>query len=148
MVRYGVQQLRKLLTCLGVPSDVDPIKHKKLLISFDEADTLISYINVVKKETEVTHHLSLLRCINLWAPFTDVLALFLSRTPDLSSLAPHAFNVPSNRYVSNTDTLLPPIVETPFDCGPGLPMSLYETNKLTREKVTSLEFLVKFGRPL
>ena len=73
--------------------------------------------------------------------------VYLSTSSSLAILAPGVRIANSLRIVEKPASLRPPITETPFDCGPDLPLDPTKID-YTRDKISSIEFLSNFGRPL
>ena len=77
----------------------------------------------------------------------QLFVVYLSTCSSLTVLAPRAQISNSLRILEKSACLRPPITETPFDCGPDLPLDPMKID-YTRDKISSIEFLSNFGRPL
>jgi hypothetical protein len=106
---------------------------------FDEAHVLTS-----REVGDRSMYHTLCQVINEWQT-QRIFTLFLSTNSRLSHFAPPGCLHPSDRVVAR-DMLQNPFTEMPFDCLPGGKWLF--TRGMTLEDASTIEYVVKFGRPL
>lgn len=108
----------------------------------DETDSLTK---VKLKDEPFEEHLydAFCHCLSRLSS-TSFVCIFLSTTSDVETLAPDSRKSRSARFHIDRSGLHAPFTETPFDCGPLLPVSLHQ---LTWTECNELEFMAQLGRP-
>jgi hypothetical protein len=76
---------------------------------------------------------------------TSFVCIFLSTASEVETLAPSQDKARSARLHIDASGLQAPFTETPFDCGPDLPVL---THHVTLLECNTLKFMAQFGRPL
>lgn len=140
--RHSLVHLISLLETLR-----GPLKHKvQVIMYFDEAHVLCSVEKSDNKHTTATLYDILCSTLNhLYG--LSIFVVFLSTSLHTPKLAPPS-SVPSSLRARQSGIFLhDPITEVSFDCHPDILVKLNDP-ALTLEKLGSLEFLVRFGRPL
>ena len=150
-------KLRSLLAALNKLRNHRKEGNICLLISFDQADCLGAAIDTKRPivcpkwidtksqayTPSPTYYTTLLRCVTYWKEHQDkTLVVFASSTelPEESIDPIYAYRYHEYQPV--------PIVDTPFDCSPALPLRENDVKSLTLSDITCLEFMAQFGRPL
>jgi hypothetical protein len=111
----------------------------RLVMYFDEARVLTS-----REVGDCSMYHTLCQVMNEWQT-QRIFTLFLSTNSRLSRFAPPGRLHPSDRVVAR-HTPQNPFTEMPFDCLPG--GKCLFTRGITLEDVSTIEYVVKFGRPL
>lgn len=137
-------ELVKLLNLLDPTGDCDLSKAPPiLLLAFDEAHTLAYPVAPEEKPIIQTLFFVLRRVLRTLIDY-PMFGLFLSTTGNMHEFIPPPERDPSARAVDEGLQLFPPFVELGFD----QMLEGTDMNKLDIEEVSTIAFMVKFGRPL
>ena len=110
----------------------------QIVLAFDESHALAEM-----KYDELPLFFYLRRTLRALQGY-PVFSLFLSTMSKISNFTPPILTDPSNRIADGTLSIIPPFTELGFD---QLANRLAE-DKYSIEDVSTLEFMVRFGRPL
>lgn len=115
----------------------------KIVCSFDEADVLaLAKVPNNGKEGNMFEAL----CTSLDAfRGLPIFFIFLSTNSNVALLAPPKRMSTSDAARNHFDSLVAPFTETAFDCSPNFPLS---RTGHTLKKISTIEFMAQFGRPL
>ncbi|KIL67470.1 hypothetical protein M378DRAFT_9260 [Amanita muscaria Koide BX008] len=134
--RVAFNQLSTAIDCCIKPTR--PFEEKiKVVMYFDEFHSL----STVSAPSNKYDRLDVLFAAIGSLSSQPLMVIFLSTVSHMSS-APYAR---SARARQDWDELQPTITETPFDCGPMLPLA---SNTLRLQDTCTIEFMAQFGRPL
>ena len=138
----AAESLQAFLSRFWIPEGED--KHW-ILLSFDEAQCLPTRLGSDSRLYSTLCRV-LKTCASDRHPDLAIFAIFLSSSPSISHLVPSSLHLAkSSREVMPTDVPAP-FIELGFDEFDGSPI-LCENEKSLGE-VCSLDFMVRFGRPL